>query len=371
MADKRDYYEVLGVSKTATDDEIKKAYRLLAKKYHPDLCKEPDAEEKFKEVQEAYDVLSDSQKRSQYDQFGFSGPEQGGFGGFGGFGSSGFQDFSDIFSSFFGGGSSRSRQTNRPRKGNDTEREMTITFEEAVSGTKKQIRVNVSQECTACGGTGAYSKSDIHTCERCHGSGYVTVEQRTLLGMVQSQMVCPKCGGKGQEILKKCNVCNGAGRTTKTKDVEVKVPAGVDNGVSLRLEGYGDAGENGGPNGDLYITFKVKPHPLFKRNGDDIELAVPISFTQATLGDSIDVPTPYGDVKLKIPAGTQSGTRFRLKEKGMRNVRSGRYGDEFVTVNLVTPTNLSTEERSLFEKLGKIDSSKKDSPFKRFKNLFK
>lgn len=371
MAAKRDYYEVLGVSKTATADEIKKAYRQLAKKYHPDVSTEPDAEEKFKEVQEAYDVLSDEQKRRNYDQFGAEGPQ-----GFTsqGFNTSSFSDISDIFGSFFGGGFGGNRNSQggtRARKGSDIEKTMTLEFMESVTGVKKTIRHSFSDECTACGGTGAYSKSDIHTCDRCHGSGYVVVEQRSIFGTVQTQSVCPKCGGKGQEISKKCNVCGGSGKTMREKEIEVKVPAGVETGQSLRLEGLGNAGSNGGPNGDLFITFRVKEHKLFKRVGDNIELEVPISFTQAALGDSIDVPTPYGEVKLKIPAGTQAGTKFRLREKGMSNVRTGRKGDQIVIAKVVTPTNLTKEETELLEKLGKVEAKSSESPWEKFKKLFK
>ena len=376
MAAKRDYYEVLGVSKTATADEIKKAYRQLAKKYHPDVSTEANAEEKFKEVQEAYDVLSDEQKRRNYDQFGAEGPQGFDAGGFGtgGFSTGGFSDLGDIFGSFFGGGFGGNRNSQggtRARKGSDIEKTMTLEFMESVTGVKKIIKHSYSDECTACGGSGAYSKSDIHTCDRCHGSGYVVVEQRSIFGTVQTQSVCPKCGGKGQEISKKCNVCGGSGKTMREKEIEVKVPAGVETGQSLRLEGLGNAGSNGGPNGDLFITFRVKEHKLFKRVGDNIELEVPISFTQAALGDSIDVPTPYGEVKLKIPAGTQSGTKFRLREKGMSNVRTGRKGDQIVIANVVTPTNLTKEETELLTKLGKVESKSSESPWEKFKKLFK
>lgn len=374
MAAKRDYYEILGLPKTASQDEIKKAYRQLAKKYHPDICKEPDAEEKFKEVQEAYDVLSDENKKASYDQFGHEGPQGFGSGFGGGFSQGDFSNLGDIFSSFFGGGFGGSRGNQggtRARKGSDIEKNMTLEFMESVTGVKKTIKHSYSDECTACGGTGAFSKNDIHTCERCHGSGYVVIEQRSMFGMVQSQSVCPKCGGKGQEITKKCTSCNGSGKTIREKEIEIKIPAGVETGQSLRLEGYGNAGSNGGPNGDLFITFKVKDHKVFKRNGDQIILEVPISFTQAALGDNIDVPTPYGDVKLKIPAGTQTGTKFRLREKGMANVRTGRKGDQIVIANVVTPTNLNKEETELLEKLGKVESKTNNSPWERFKKLFK
>ena len=369
---KRDYYEVLGVSKTATQEEIKKAYRQLAKKYHPDVSTEPNAEEKFKEVQEAYDNLGDETKRRQYDQFGHDGPQ--GFNGFGGggFDASGFGDiFENIFGGFGFGGSRGNQGGTRASKGSDIEKSMTLEFEESVTGIKRTISHTFTGECNTCNGSGAYSKNDIHVCERCHGSGYVFVEQRTLFGMAQTQTVCPKCGGKGQEITKKCNTCNGSGKQQKTTDIEIKVPAGVETGQSLRLEGYGNAGTNGGPNGDLYITFKVKPHKVFKRVGDNIELEVPITFTQAALGDTIDIPTPYGDVSFKIPAGTQSQTKFKLRDKGMTNIRSGRKGDQIVITKVVTPTNLSKDEKELLEKLGNVEAKTQESPWEKFKKLFK
>lgn len=370
MADKRDYYDVLGVSKNATSDEIKKAYRQLAKKYHPDLNpNDKTAEANFKEVNEAYEVLSDDAKRQQYDQFGHAGPQSQGFGGFGGFGGGGFEDISDIFSSFFGGGRKRGN-SNRPRQGEDVEQTITIDFEEAVTGCKKEIKITVDEECSSCGGSGAYSKNDIHVCERCHGTGSVTIEQNSIFGRVQSQTTCPKCGGRGQEITKKCEKCNGKGRVRKTKDITLNVPAGINDGMSMRLEGKGQAGFNGGPNGDLYVTVRVRAHKDFKREGDDIYLQIPISFIQAALGDSIDVPTPYGNVTLKIPAGTQTATKFRLKGKGIKNVRSSQYGDEYVVVNLVTPTSLSSEEKALFEQLGKVNSKKGESPWEKFKKKF-
>ena len=369
MANKRDYYEVLGVSKTATDDEIKKAYRSLAKKYHPDVNKEPGAEEKFKEVNEAYETLSDPQKRQMYDQYGFDGP-QANFGGAGGAGFGGFDDLGDIFASFFGGGAAR-QSRGGVKRGDDIERLMDLQFEEAVLGCKKTINIDVSESCTACGGTGAYSKSDIQTCSKCQGSGYVTIEQRTIFGMTRSRTVCPKCGGRGQEIKKKCEKCNGRGSVTKNKNIEVTIPAGVDTGLQIRLEGKGGAGELGGEPGDLYIRFRVKPHKVFKRDGDTIILEAPISFSDAVLGTNLAIPTIYGDVSLKIPAGTQSGTKFRLRDKGVVNVRTKRKGDQIVIVNLVTPTNISPEEKKIFESLQNIDVKEKKSPWEKFKSLFK
>ena len=371
MANKRDYYEVLGVSKTATQDEIKKAYRTLAKKYHPDINKEPGAEEKFKEINEAYETLSDEQKKSQYDQFGFAGA-QGGFGGaggFSGFSSSGFGGFEDIFNSFFGGG--RQRTSNGQRAGEDIEKQMNISFEDAVYGATKKIRVSVDEICTACGGSGAYSKNDIHTCPDCHGTGYIFRRQQTIFCMAQSQVVCPRCHVTCKEITKKCDVCGGTGHVRKTKDIELKIPEGIQSGMSIRLEGYGGAGQNGGPNGDLYITFNVLPHKTFKRQNNDIYLDIPISFTQAALGDTIEVPTMWEAEKLRIPAGTQSETVFKIKGKGVKNPKGLGRGDQYVTVHVKTPSNLSKEEIELFKKLESVEKVEKKSAWDNFKEGFK
>ena len=368
---KRDYYEVLGVDKNASADEIKKAYRSLAKKYHPDVNKEPGAEEKFKEINEAYDTLSDDSKKARYDQFGFEDPSAGfgGAGGFGGFGGAGgFGGFEDIINSFFGGGASQRR--GGPSKGSDIQKEMTITFEEAVYGCKKTIRLTVDVECTQCGGSGAYSKDDIKTCDKCGGSGYVLIRQQSIFGVTQSRSVCPKCHGKGKMVTKKCENCNGNGRVRKTKDVEIRIPAGMDEGMTLRMEGYGGSGIDGGPNGDLFITFHVLPHKNFVRDGMDITLTVPISFTQAALGDSIEVPTIDEPVLLKIPAGTQSETKFRLRGKGVKSPKSVGRGDQYVIVHVTTPTNLTDAERQLLEQLGKIENNDKKSPWEKFKALF-
>ena len=370
MADKRDYYDVLGVSKTASEDEIKKAYRSLAKKYHPDLNpNDKTAEEKFKEVNEAYEVLSDQAKRQQYDQFGHDGPQA--FGGFGGAGA-GFGGFEDIFSTIFGGGSTRGgvNSSTRPRQGDDIEQSVTIDFMESIEGCKKVVKINVEEECNSCGGTGAYSKKDINVCSRCRGSGSVIIEQSSLFGRIQTQQTCPKCGGKGQEITRKCDSCGGKARVRKTKEITVTIPAGVADGMSMRLEGKGHAGYNGGPNGDLYIHVSVRKHDNFKREGDDIYLEIPISITQAVLGDNIDVPTVYGNVNLKIPAGTQPNTKFRLKGKGAKNVRSKINGDQYVVINLQVPTNINSKEKSLYEQIKKLDSEKEESVWEKFKKKF-
>lgn len=370
MADKRDYYEVLGVAKTASEEEIKKAYRSLAKKYHPDVSKEADAEKKFKEVQEAYDVLSDSQKRSQYDQFGHAGanggdPFGGGFGGF----SQGFGGFEDIINSFFGGGGGQ-RQRNTRQQGDDIQMRMTIDFMEAVLGTKKPVEVEITEDCGHCHGSGAESSKDVHTCTRCHGSGYVNVDQRTMFGTMRTQAACPTCGGKGQTIKNKCHVCSGNGRVKTKKKVDVKIPAGVQDDMTLRVPGYGHGGKKGAESGDLYINFRVKPHKIFKRNGIDIILEVPVTFAQAALGDKIEVPTIYGKVDLTIPQGVQSGTTIKIKDKGTKDVRSGKLGDQNVMITVETPKNLSNEEKKLYEQLRDLDSPRKKSAWEKFKEFF-
>ncbi|RJX26647.1 MAG: molecular chaperone DnaJ [Acholeplasma sp.] len=371
MADKRDYYDVLGIQKTASEDEIRKAYRNLAKKYHPDVSKETNAEEKFKEVQEAYDTLSDQQKRSAYDQYGHQGNPFGGAGsGFSGFGD--FGGFSDIFSQFFGGNGRQRRESyNGPQRGDDLERTMTIDFMEAVLGTKKPIQVDVEEDCHTCHGLGAESSKDIEVCDRCHGDGFINVEQRTMFGAMRSQQACPKCGGSGKIIKKRCATCNGRGRVKTTKTVDVNIPAGVDNNMSLKVAGYGNGGSKGATPGDLYLNFRVRPHKVFRREDDDIILEVPITVTQAVLGGSVDIPTIYGDVSLKIPSGIEHGTILRMREKGVQNVRSKRKGDQQVIVQIKTPKNLSSQERKLYEQLEKLEAKEKESSWERFKNLFK
>lgn len=372
MADKRDYYDVLGVQKSASDEDIKKAYRALAKKYHPDVSKEEHAETKFKEVQEAYDTLSDTQKRAAYDQYGhqgnpFGGNGQGGFSGFGDFGG-----FSDIFSQFFGGGGrTRSQSQYGPQRGEDLERSMTIDFMEAVLGTKKNISVEIDDECHVCHGSGAESSKDIEACDRCHGDGFINVDQRTMFGTMRSQQTCPKCGGAGKIIKKRCNTCNGRGRVKQTKTVDVNIPAGVDTNMSLKVAGYGNGGTKGGPQGDLYLNFKVRPHKVFGRQGDDIILETPITMTQAVLGSTIEIPTIYGDVDLKIPAGIEHGTILRMREKGIANVRTKKKGDQQVIIQIRVPKSLTPQEKKLYEELAKLESKDKESNWEKFKNLFK
>ena len=375
MAEKRDYYEVLGIAKGASEDEIKKAYRKLAKKYHPDVNKAPDAEEKFKEINEAYEVLSDPQKRQTYDQFGFAGMDGAG-GGFSGFSAGGFDDLNDIFSSFFGGdmggfGGRSSRTNNGPTRGDDMLRRLEVDFMEACFGTKKTIRINVDETCSACGGTGAASSSDIETCPTCRGRGTILMQQRSILGMVQSQRICPDCGGSGKHIRKVCPKCAGKGYETKTQTVEVKIPKGINNGQRLRVPGKGGRGTNGGPNGDLYLEIIVRPHDKFIRDGKNILLEIPITAIDATLGTTLDVPTINGEVTMKIPAGTQEGTQLRLKGEGVPDER-GKAGDQLCTVRIKIDKKLTAKERQLYEQLRELEGKPgKENIWDRFVNSFR
>lgn len=370
MAEKRDYYEVLGVSKSATPDEIKKAYRKLAMKYHPDRNHEPGAEDKFKEINEAYEVLSDEKKRATYDQFGHAGMD-GAFGQGGGF-SQGFTDFGDlgdIFGSFFGGGfggGGSRRSSNQPRQGQDRYMQMRIDFMDSIFGKTETISLDVDETCKHCNGSGAESPSDVQTCPTCHGSGYVMSQQRTPFGVIQQQSVCPDCHGTGKKVTRACSHCHGKGYEHRRVKLDIKIPAGIQSGQQIRIPGKGERGTNGGPNGDLYIEIMVTPHPTFKREDNNIFIKVPISSIDATIGCTIQVPTVYGDVELKIPEGTQPNTKFRLKGKGVKS-RSGQ-GDEFLEVQVEIPRKVSRRERELYEEL---KSGQSESPFERFKRAFK
>lgn len=369
---KRDYYEVLGVSKTANDDEIKKAYRSLAKKYHPDMNPgDKDAEMKFKEVNEAYAVLSDSEKRSKYDRFGHNAFDPSSDGGFGGFSGVDF-DFGDIFSSFFGGGSTPQRsRANAPVDGDDVGARINISFEEAAFGCKKEVNFARIESCPDCKGSGAEKQSDIEKCPECNGLGRVNVRQQTLLGYMQTQRTCQRCAGRGKIIKSPCKNCNGKGRIRINKKLEVNIPSGIDDRQNIVLRGQGSAGINGGLNGDLIIEVKVKEDKIFQREGNNIYCEVPISFAEATLGADVDVPVLGGGTeKFKIPDGTQSGTNFTLKNKGIPDINTKRKGDLIITVAVETPKNLNSKQKELLkafaESLGENNSTKKQSFFKKF-----
>lgn len=370
MANKRDYYDVLGVSRDADDATIKSAYRKLAKKYHPDINKASDAEEKFKEVQEAYDVLSDPQKRSMYDQFGHAAFDQtAGQGPFGG-GPGGFQDvdLGDIFSSFFGGGRARPTQTG-PMRGNNIIARIRIDFLDAINGKQIKFPHTYDQMCSHCHGTGAENPSDIQTCSTCHGTGFVNATQQTLFGTMQTQKTCPTCGGTGKTVRTRCHQCGGSGYNRVKVDLDVKIPAGINSGQQIRIPGKGKRGYNGGPNGDLYLEILVKDHPYFKRNGNDILLTVPLDFVDAALGTVLEVPTVYGNVNVKIPAGTQPSTRLRLKGKGVKGLRGGT-GDQYLEFDIKTPTNLTKEQKELLQKYKGIEPKNK-LLFQKFMDKFK
>ncbi|WP_027415804.1 molecular chaperone DnaJ [Aneurinibacillus terranovensis] len=349
---KRDYYEVLGLSKSATADEIKKAHRKLSMKYHPDRNKEPDAEEKFKEVQEAYEVLSDPQKKASYDQFGHEGANGGaGFGGFGG--GADFGGFGDIFDMFFGGGGNR-RNPNAPRQGDDLQYTLQIDFKEAVFGKEMDIEIPKEATCSKCDGSGAEPGSKVETCHTCSGTGQQEVVQNTPFGRVVNRRVCPTCKGSGKIISVKCSKCHGTGKERIRRKIHIKIPAGVDDGARMRVSGEGELGINGGPPGDLYIILRVKSHEFFERDGNDIYCQIPLTFAQAALGDEIEVPTLDGKVKLKVPAGTQTGTEFRLRGHGVPYLNRPTKGDQYVKVLVVTPTKLNDRQKELLRELAEI-----------------
>lgn len=350
MANK-DYYEVLGIQKGASDDEIKKAFRKLAIKYHPDKNQgDKEAEQKFKEINEAYQVLSDPEKRAHYDQFGTADPGAGfGAGGFGGFDFSDMGGFGDIFDTFFGGGGSGSKRRNGPTRGNDIEYTLNLTFEEAIFGTEKEISITRSESCEECHGSGAAPGTSAKTCSTCGGTGQVRVQRQTPLGSFVSTTTCDKCGGKGKIIESPCHTCHGKGSVRKNRKITVKIPAGVDTGNVMPLRGQGEHGQNGGSPGDLYIKIRVAPSKKFIRKGNDIYIDTHISMGHAALGIEIKVPTVDGDVKYKIPAGTQSGTLFRLKGKGVPRVNSSGRGDQYVKVIVDIPKNLNEKQKQALE----------------------
>ena len=371
MAEKRDYYEVLGVDKSADDSTIKKAYRQLAKKYHPDMNPgDADAEAHFKEVNEAYDVLSDPDKKAKYDQYGHAAfdPASGGGAGFGGFGDFGF-DINDIFSSFFGGGGGSARR-NGPVRGNNITVRLTLTFEEAVFGCKKEITYQKVQKCADCGGSGAAKGTSPKTCDHCRGTGYVTVQQRTMMGLMQTRKQCDHCGGTGKIVETPCSGCKGSGFTRVNKKLEVNIPAGIDDEQQIGLRGQGSDGMNGGGPGDLNIVISVRPHAVFERDGYDLYLEEPITYAEATLGAEIEIPTLEGTQKLEIPEGTQTGTVFTLRDKGVQRVNSRGRGNLYVTVVVEVPKGLNREQKELLEKFaescGEGNYSKRTNFFKKF-----
>ena len=360
-----EYYDRLGVSKDASQDEIKRAYRKMSKKYHPDINKEPGAEEKYKEVQEAYETLSDDQKRAAYDQYGPDGANgfvgQGGFGGFDG--GAGFGGFEDIFSSFFGGGATRN--PNAPRQGDDLQYRVNLSFEEAIFGAEKEVHYNREATCKTCSGSGAKPGTSPVTCGRCHGQGVINVDTQTPLGMMRRQVTCDVCHGTGQEIKEPCQTCHGTGHEKQSHKVSVKIPAGVETGQQIRLAGQGEAGFNGGPYGDLFVIINVNPSDKFTRDGSTIYYTLNISFVQAALGDTVEVPTVHGNVEMTIPAGTQTGKTFRLKGKGAPRLRGGSQGDQHVTVKIVTPTKLNDAQKEALLAFAKASGDEKIAPQKK------
>lgn len=366
-AQKRDYYDVLGVSKNASDEEIKRSFRKLAKQYHPDVNKEPGADEKFKEIGEAYAVLSDKQKRSQYDQFGhaaFDNNGAGGFSGFGGFeGFSGFGfddlDLGSIFESMMGGGRKRGP---RKEKGKDAVVKMNLTFEEAVYGCEKTFKVNINDACSSCNGLGG--KGQV-TCSECNGRGRVISEQRTMFGIFQTETTCPKCNGAGYSFKEKCSTCNGLGYKNIDKTFNLKVPRGVETGDTMRMAGKAGVGMNGGANGDIYIEFKVGEHEIFTRDGRDVYVTIPLTLTEAVLGCKKEIPTIQGVIISEIPSGCQNGDKFKFRGKGIDDEKTGRKGDMYGIIKVIIPTKLDREQKKLFKSLSetKLDN---DSEFKKY-----
>ena len=377
MAEKRDYYEVLGVDKNATQDEIQKAYRALAKKYHPDLNHSPDAPEKFKEVSEAYEVLKDPQKRQQYDQFGHAAFDnngangfQNGFNGFGGFSESDFGDINDIFSQFFGGGRTGGRRSSAPRRGADRKVTVKLSFDQAVNGTKVDIPLDYVKTCPDCHGSGARSPEDIATCPTCRGTGRVRTRRQTIFGMMESEGVCPDCGGTGKRIKAKCATCHGQGRVRVSETITVNIPQGVDDGDMIRIAGKGDAGVNGGPNGDLILVVQVGTSQIFQRKGADIYTSVDVSLADALLGASVTVKTVKGEFDLSVPSCTQPNTVLKMAGMGV-TLPSGKTGNQYVTINVVFPKSLNSEEKDLIRQFDEAEGRKPQGVFSWLRNKFK
>ncbi|SFH12825.1 molecular chaperone DnaJ [Desulfotomaculum arcticum] len=361
---KRDYYEVLGVSRQASQEEIKKAYRKLARQYHPDVNKDDqNAAEKFKEASEAYDVLSNAEKRESYDRFGHAATD-GQFNGFGGFGGADFGGgLGDIFDMFFGG-SGRARRG--PERGADLRADVEVSFEEAAFGLEKDVKIPRTEECSTCGGSGAAPGTSKNTCGACNGTGQIQFAQSTPFGRIVQSRTCDRCRGTGVIIEKPCPTCRGAGQVRRTRTIKVKIPPGVDHGTRLRLSGEGESGLRGGPRGDLFVFIHVRPHEIFSRQGNNVILEMPVSFVQASLGDEVFVPTLDGKAKLKIPEGTQSGTVLRMKGKGIPDVRGYGRGDQHVHINVVTPTRLTDRQQELLKEFAKIEGQKPRSNEKGF-----
>ena len=376
MAEKRDYYEVLGVSKGASEEEIKKAYKKLARKYHPDMNPgDKEAEEKFKEVNEANEILSDPEKKARYDQFGFAGvdPSYGAGAGAGGFGGGfDFGDLGDIFGSFFGGGFGGTRANpNAPQRGESLRTSVTISFEEAAFGCEKEVSIDRVEQCGECHGSGCAAGTTAEVCPDCRGSGVVQQRRQTPLGFMSTSAPCGRCGGKGKIIHQPCKHCGGKGMVRKRKTLSVNIPAGIDNGQTISLRSQGNAGKNGGPAGDLLIVVAVRPHDIFRREGTSVLCEAPITFTQAVLGAELEIPTIDGKVKYNIPEGTQSGTTFRLKGKGIPGLNGRGRGDQYVTVYIETPRNLNREQKDALKKFSELLGEKNYEDSKSFFGKFK
>lgn len=381
MADKRDYYDVLGIQKGASEDEIKKAYRKMARENHPDLHpdKVEECEERMKEINEAYSVLSDPEKRQRYDQFGHDGVNGDTFSGFGGGFPGGYSSdmgdfFGDILGSFFGGGGVRSNSANAPRKGRDINYSVNISFMEACTGKTQEINISHQERCTACGGTGSEPGTSTEPCPDCRGRGSIKVTQQTPFGAISSTRPCPHCSGKGTVIKNPCNKCRGVGRSKVQKRVNITIPAGIDDGQILRVSGEGDCGINGGPAGNLNVSVTVRPHPIFTREGYDVHCEIPITYAQAVMGDEITVPTIDGNVRFPIPEGTQNGAKHRLKGKGIKYLQQDRRGDQYVKLYIEVPKNLSKKQKDLLQEfensMTEKNYAKRKSFFDKLKDLF-
>ncbi|MDO5397259.1 MAG: molecular chaperone DnaJ [bacterium] len=374
MAEKRDYYEVLGVSKDATEADLKKAYRKAAVKYHPDRNPgNKEAEEKFKEINEAYQVLSDPDKKAKYDRFGHAGVDPSYGGGAGGFNGAGFDfgDLGDIFGDIFGGGFGGGRRRNGPKRGRDVQQIVDVTFEEAAFGCKKKLNVTMSEKCTSCNGTGAKPGTSPEKCTFCNGTGQTVQQQRTMFGYSNVVSTCQHCRGTGQIIKNPCSSCRGTGKVRRSKTIEVNIPKGIDHGQTIQITGGGEPGDKGGPNGDLLITVRVQRHPVLTRDGSDVFIDVPITFVQAALGATLKVPTIDGIVNLDIPEGTQTGSQFRMRGKGIPFMQGSGRGNQYVTVNVEVPKNLSQRQKEILKEFEDEKNYKQKKTFKeKMKNLF-